>query len=214
MSATGRTPVRHKDDFYVTPSWCIEALLEREDLCGPMLDPCCGDGAIIKVISESFPFTDIFGIEKDTNRYMDASTLAQNLSGGPFAGRTIDFYRGDFLTESWTRQGGSCECCPDWPRPATILMNPPFRHAAEFIRTSLETVDPLNGNVVALLRLNFLGSSRSRADLFSREGGLRKVYVLGRRPSFNGKGTDSCEYAFFCFQKGYEGPTLLEVIPR
>ena len=88
------------------------------------------------------------------------------------------------------------------------------RPGGAFICKACSQTTCLNGNVVALLRLNFLGSSRSRADLFSREGGLRKVYVLGRRPSFNGKGTDSCEYAFFCFQKGYEGPTLLEVIPR
>ena len=42
-------------DFYKTPQWAVDAILEREELEGEVLDPCCGDGAIASRIKELFP---------------------------------------------------------------------------------------------------------------------------------------------------------------
>lgn len=44
---------REKDDFYPTPPYAIEALLEREKFDGPIWEPACGDGAICKVLKSA-----------------------------------------------------------------------------------------------------------------------------------------------------------------
>lgn len=41
-------PNREKDDFYATPDWAIDALLDREKFEGEIWEPACGDGAICK----------------------------------------------------------------------------------------------------------------------------------------------------------------------
>lgn len=37
-------------DFYATPAWVTEALLRHVTLRGPVWEPCCGDGAMARVI--------------------------------------------------------------------------------------------------------------------------------------------------------------------
>lgn len=37
-------------DFYATPAWVTEALLHHVRLRGPVWEPCCGDGAMSRVI--------------------------------------------------------------------------------------------------------------------------------------------------------------------
>lgn len=38
-------------DFYQTPKIAIEKLLEKEDFQNKILEPCCGQGAISKVLT-------------------------------------------------------------------------------------------------------------------------------------------------------------------
>lgn len=42
---------REPGDFYPTPSWVTECLLQYIKLRGPVWEPCCGDGAIAKVLA-------------------------------------------------------------------------------------------------------------------------------------------------------------------
>jgi hypothetical protein len=42
---------RAGQDFYATPSWVTEALLQHVRLRGPVWEPCCGDGAMSTVIA-------------------------------------------------------------------------------------------------------------------------------------------------------------------
>ena len=42
---------RNEADFYPTPEWCTKALLSVYDFKGGFYEPCCGDGAISKVLS-------------------------------------------------------------------------------------------------------------------------------------------------------------------
>lgn len=55
MTATGRSDVRHPDDFYRTPAWLTRAVLPHLDLPAHshVLDPACGDGAILDVVREA-----------------------------------------------------------------------------------------------------------------------------------------------------------------
>jgi len=41
---------RKEQDFYPTPKWATEALLDREIFIGSMWEPACGDGAISEVL--------------------------------------------------------------------------------------------------------------------------------------------------------------------
>ena len=42
---------REGRDFYATPSWVTEALLRHVRFRGPIWEPCCGDGAMSKVLA-------------------------------------------------------------------------------------------------------------------------------------------------------------------
>jgi len=40
-------------DFYPTPAWGTRALLRHIAFDGPILEPCCGDGAMAEILKES-----------------------------------------------------------------------------------------------------------------------------------------------------------------
>ena len=189
MSATNRSAVRRADDFYRTPAWVVRALLESEPLHGPTLEPACGDGAILRELVERH-YEPLIGVELDPDR----CRAAQAQEDAARAGRV---FCGDYLQPDRQLQ----QTLGAW-RFATVVSNPPYRQAAEFIRASLKRVQP-GGRVCMLLRLNFLGSSRKRLGVVGPGSGLARVIVLARRPSFTGGGTDACEYAWMIWIRGY-----------
>lgn len=189
MSATGRGALRPVHDFYETPAWCVDALFGAEPLCGPFMDPCCGSGAILNAID---------GRGEAWGRDIDPALVAQAKQRG----RTLCVE--DYLGAK--RFPGGCD--------DTVVMNPPYRLAAEFVRAALGDAAP-GRKVCALLRLNFLGSSRSRLDLVGPDSQLRSVHALSRRPSFSGDGrSDACEYAWFVWEAGHRGGARVTVIQR
>jgi hypothetical protein len=80
----------------------------------------------------------------------------------------------------------------------TIISNPPYNMAMEFLKKALDDIN-IDGEVIFLLRLNFLGSKKRSA--FFKEHPPSKIYILSKRPSFNNKGTDATEYAWFVWNK-------------
>lgn len=97
----------------------------------------------------------------------------------------------------------------DIPHVNTIITNPPFNIALEVIEKALDDVIE-GGEVIMLLRLNFLGAQKRKS--FWDFVPLKNIYVLSKRPCFiNGK-SDSIEYAWFVFERGYEGIASIEVI--
>lgn len=91
----------------------------------------------------------------------------------------------------------------------TVITNPPFNIAQQIIERSLDDVVD-GGEVIVLLRLNFLGAQKRKS--FWDTSPLKHIYVLSKRPCFiNGK-SDSIEYAWFVFERGYEGKATIEVI--
>lgn len=51
---------RVENDYYATPSSCTEDLLKKEEFHGSVLEPCCGEGHISKVLKEH-------GLKVDSN---------------------------------------------------------------------------------------------------------------------------------------------------
>lgn len=56
LSIVGRKQKITDKDFYRTPDWVTEALLEHEVFEGSILEPCCGDGAMSEVIKKYNPY--------------------------------------------------------------------------------------------------------------------------------------------------------------
>lgn len=160
MSATGRNLVgaeRHGDDFYSTPSWTTRAILPFLINRGSRmttLDPCCGDGAILKELLGVAGV--VSGIEINGARAQAAADLVGNV-----------VCRDALGPESW----GS---------PNLIKTNPPYALAMQFVVRALAEV-ARGGEVAMLLRLPWLASQERAA--FHRAH-PSDVYVLPKRPSF------------------------------
>lgn len=88
-----------------------------------------------------------------------------------------------------------------------ILTNPPFSLSQEFIDHSIERAN----TIIMLLRVNFLGSV-SRYDWW-KENSPTCMYVLSKRPSFTGIGTDATEYAWFVWDKTDRLPKGVRFVP-
>jgi len=164
VSATGRSVVRHKDDFYETPAWAVEALINHLSPYhygqggGTILEPGCGKGAILNALQDSgrFGSHNLRGIELNPYRARVARVRHQVRCA-------------DFLKSPWTLSADM------------VVMNPPYKLALRFAQVSIEVVKKTSGSVHALLRLGFLASAKRR-DFWQHNPA--DVLVLSRRPSF------------------------------
>jgi hypothetical protein len=209
MSATNRkkkTPnkeentKRAENDFYPTPEWAIHRFLEKAEWRFPKgvwLEPCAGTGAIIKAMRTA-------NIKNNLTPFC-AVELQAGLTDallaipGVLDAHTCNFLEWDFVKENKTASVEKIDA---------IITNPPYSLAFDMIKHSLNQTD----SVYMLLRLNFLASE-------TRSGWMKEntpdVYVLPNRPSFRGKGTDACEYAWFCWDKHTTGKiTILDSTPK
>ena len=92
-----------------------------------------------------------------------------------------------------------------------IVGNPPYRHAEQFVRTSLELLEP-GGHLLFLLRLAFL-EGQARGTGLWREFPPQSIGVCSKRPSFTGNGrTDALAYMIVLWQKGFTGEPRLRWI--
>lgn len=164
---------RKSMDHYPTPRWCTLALLRFGRLSLPRelhaLDPACGEGAIMSVVRQEFPGSNVWGIELHEGRAEDA-------------GRDYQVVQGDGLEV-------------DWGAPDLVIGNPPYSLATEFAWRAAQWAAE-HGTVAALLlRLSFLEPANGRAVLFEKY--RPDIHVLPRRPHFDGKDTDSTTSAWF-----------------
>lgn len=105
----------------------------------------------------------------------------------------------------------------DIPQERDIITNPPYRYAQEFVEKALELL-PNGGKCAFLLRLQFLKGMKRR-KIF-KENPPKTVYVFSKRVQccINGefekyKGVGSAiAYAWFVWQKGYDGNSVIKWI--
>jgi hypothetical protein len=190
---------RHPDDFYATPRWATVAMLDAlPGHIGPwrnspeyIIEPSCGDGAILDVLAERFPgeLPSIVGFELNQQRAAEAERR------GHFV------LQGDYLAGS-----GGEHCSRTW-----VVGNPPFSLAQSFVEHTLSYL-PNGARLTFLLRLAFLSSKRRR-HLFATGAGFEWLFVLPRRPSFTpGGGTDQYDYGWFTWRKGFLGEARIRHI--
>lgn len=178
MSATNRGSSRPPGDFYRTPVWCTRAILRHLPKSGGVIDAGCGDGAILSVLTAADTFDEIVGVELNPE-LAEKARDAIDLQGNSRIENV------DFLTLK-----GS---------PSLVISNPPFSFALEFVSHALEMVASVNGTVAMLLRLGWL-EGQSRAGFHNSTP--CDVYVMSKRPSFTGGGTDATGYGWFVFGPG------------
>lgn len=181
MSATNRGAKRVEADFYPTPLSVIEHFLKHHKLNqeGAIYEPSAGNGNFIKAIKDSHYQNELIANEL---REEEHNNLIQN--GADY------IYHENFLEGK----------IPDH-NVSTIITNPPFTYAKEFISRCKELYP--NAEIIMLLRLAFLESKR-RFD-FWQQHPVSKLYILSQRPSFmaNGK-SDATAYAWFVWNKDSE----------
>lgn len=189
MSSTNRGGLqRHEGDFYETPSWVVDVLLDEigidESFEGYVVDPGAGTGAIAHRVATKAPRADVVGIEANPALVRQARVARRS---------TIVFHEEDFL--SWT---------PDGPIDL-VIGNPPYgkrwingevrtddKTAEKFIFRAIE-IAPKKAIVAMLLRATYLVPKvRSALRELSAD-----ILFLESRPSFNGSGSDSTDYAWF-----------------
>lgn len=158
MSSTARGASRENLDFYPTPGWCVDLLLDALDVRPDWqcLEPAAGDGAIVKrLLARGVYASRIAAIELDPERAAGLRAIV------PHA------WQGDFLK--------SLPCAYD-----LIVTNPPFALAMDFARVALK-MTRARGIVALLLRLNWLGSQDRVA--FHRAF-PSDILLLPKRPEF------------------------------
>lgn len=198
-TAINNVNTREKDDFYATPAWCTRALLKRIDALPIqadkllVLDPCCGDGAVLMVVRDHWPHAALDGIEINVERAHVNRNGAYIVSQGDFLGD-----EGASLRQFNTENPADAHT---W-----IITNPPYSKALEFAEACLAT--PVRQGVALLLPINWLGSVRRHEFLRKNTPAL---WVLSKRPSFINGSTAASEYAWFVWSKHI--PPTVEILP-
>jgi hypothetical protein len=160
LSATNRGGQRSEADYYPTPSWCVERLLQELTLPGgAWLEPAAGDGSIIRAVGRGDIDWTAVEIRKEMGVPLKRLRPAPQLVVG-------DFLRPAGIGRKLN--GG---------RPFEVaITNPPFSLAQEFIERCMEVASV----TVMLLRLNYLASKKRWAFMTTH---APDVYVLPSRPS-------------------------------
>lgn len=184
---------RVENDYYATPFSATEALLNALNESGEtlssdtILEPSAGEGHIVKVLKDFYPYNEIVA----NDIAYRSSRLGIDVNGGI-----------DFLNYEPHRKYD------------TIITNPPFALAQEFIEKALTLT---NRRVIMFAKIQLLEGDKRR-KMFDNSP-LKYVYVFSKRvnPLRNGEATDEngkpwastmC-FAWFVWDLEYEGEPII-----
>ena len=159
-------------EFFPTPAWATQALLERVTFTNPVWECAAGSGAMADVLANrgyEVLATDLYGY------------------GNPSVQTGVDFLSVPKFTVG------------------SVVTNPPFSLAEDFISKALDCADH---RVAMLLRLAFLEGKRRRSLWTSTP--LEQVLVFSERLSFqrnsvNPKANGTIAFAWFVWTAGFRG---------
>ena len=151
---------RQENDFYPTPDWVSRALLKHVTLRGPVWEPCCGDGAMARVLEHA-----------------GHKVVATDLVDRGFGRGGMDFF-------DCTSFPAGCRAMvtnPPYGDGGTRAEQPasgPFR-LRHFVRHALDLTVRANGQLALLVRFQWLAGKNAAA--LSTSGPLSRVVVLTKR---------------------------------
>ena len=182
MSATNRGIERKPYDFYATPVDVVKNFLSNYKLPeGDILEPSAGNGNIIQAIKDFGYLNNITAIELREEETDKLKEIADEVIISDFLKLKLD------------------------KEYSVIIGNPPYTYAKEFMDNCFEIANE-NTVIIMLLRTAFL-ESKKRFD-FWQQHPLSGLYVLSKRPSFTGKGTDATSYAWFVWDNRSSNQTI------
>jgi hypothetical protein len=157
---------RQPNDFYPTPDWVTQALLKHVTLRAPVWEPCCGDGAMARVL------------ERNGHK-----VVATDLVDRGFGRGGVDFFEctsfpagcRTMVTNPPYGDGGHTGRAEKSPLG---LQN--------FVRHALDLTVRANGQLALLVRFQWLAGKRAAALISS--GPLSRVVVLTKRIQWFGMG--------------------------
>lgn len=193
MSRTKKGNSRDPFDFYSTPSWCVDRLLEKVTFTpGNWIEPTAGNGAIIKALLASPKLgqkpTNIVAVELQDRFEEELKALVPNV------------FIQDYLSFDYSKVSSQ--------KASLAIGNPPYKMALPIIQHAMTQAE----TVCVLLRINFL-ASEARADWMKKN--VPDVYVLPNRPKFINNGSDACEYGWFVWGPGSSGKiTILDTTSK
>lgn len=174
---------RQQDDFYATEPKALQLLLDIYKFNNSIWECACGAGHLSNVLLD--------------NGY---DVLSTDLVYRGFGTGGIDFL--NFYPEEKNKMD--------------IITNPPYKYAKEFVEHSLD-ISEQGVNIAMFLKVTFL-ESKARKMLFEKYP-PKIVYVSSSRlqcaknGDFDtyGKGVGTAvAYAWFIWEKGYSGETVLK----
>lgn len=180
---------REVNDYYATEPKALELLLEKEQFSPYIWECACGGGHLSKVL-----------IDKGFN------VKSSDIVDRGFDGTEII----DFLNVS------KLDVLLDCPRD--IITNPPYKYAKEFVEKAIE-VSMDSTKIAMFLKVQFL-EGKARRALFEKYP-PKRIYVASGRLlcAKNGKfdemregGGSAIAYAWFIWEKGYQGETIVKWI--
>lgn len=187
---------RESNDFYATDPWAITKMAQEWSKIGledRVFEPACGLGHLSDALTD-------LGYDVYSSDIVDY--------GYSEMAKRADFLRDDPPTSKF---------------PYSIVTNPPFKLASEFIERANDIL--VDGGLSCFfLKIQFLETPK-RAELF-KKCGLKYVYVNSERvccakngefekyfKKRNGHYVGGTQlYAWFIFQKGYSGEPVLRWI--
>lgn len=174
---------RQQQDYYATEPKAVELLLEVEKFSENIWEPACGEGHISKVFEKH-------GYNVKSTDLIDRGYGEQQ----------------DFLFFNDNKFDGD------------IITNPPYAMATEFIYKALELI-PEGNKVAMFLKVQFL-EGKERKVLYKNHP-PKIIYVSSSRllcaknaefdKMIEGGGS-AVAYAWFIWQKGYKGETIIKWI--
>lgn len=197
MSATGRSGIRLKDDFYQTPAWAYDWFMpELRQVMAyyprRILEPGAGAGNLVRCLHGTWPKAQIVAVEKRE----ECKPILEEAG----ASVIID----DFVNlkmENWEI------LLSEGSEPFDLVFgNPPYGGKKgsptygiwmKFVERGMDLLAH-TGMLVFLLRLPALETKER--NRWIREN-MPDVYVLPKRPSFTGKGSDATAYAWMVWHK-------------
>lgn len=174
---------REINDYYATDPIAIDALLRGAELNHRVWECSAGEGHLSKRLIE-----------------LGYDVRSTDLIERGYGEGNVDFLQ---TTEVWD---------------GDILTNPPYKYAKEFIEHAMKVI-PDGRKVFMFLKLQFL-EGKARGELF-RKYPPRCVYVSrsrilcaknGRFDEMRAARGSAVAYAWYEFQKGYEGVSIIKWI--
>ena len=174
---------RQNEDYYATDPIAAEWLLKIEEIPKdkPIWECAAGEKHLSKVFEEH----------------------GYKVRSSDLIVRTEDVEQLDFLTSNETWDG-------------TIITNPPYNQAVNFIQKAMESITEGN-KLIMFLKVQFL-EGKSRKKLFEKYP-PKTVWVSSSRITcakngdfeyMKAHGGSAVAYAFYVWQKGYKGDTILK----